>query len=587
MVPIHQITPEETEEVISMLILEAKYRMPVHIMRSFIEKGKVISLSRNMAMIDAGEFNPDIYVVKSGVVRGTYLDGNIEKTAGFAPPGTMLMSFHSFYAIAWYDAGSTNRKGQQTGTIDVVFATDGKVYLKQPISKLETDAWIVGTLDAAGTTLTVQLDQCLGTDADGSDYAIIKILEFDEDYEEFSVYNKIHQITYTIAPDRSKITLNGTSADYILGAIWTSTNEWTGYGDYASVYTPAIKNELVTPPASLTTEDYVLTAQSYMDETEVSYNVSVGFDGNDMYIKGIFNEFSDKWVKGSKDGNTYKFATGQYLGQQYTKDYYMVSTSLSDTKTLQPFTLTASSDGEGYENNTQYLIISGLRSGVYLTEALSKISIKKAPKDGVSFTVPYDEQFKSASSLSNYTIVNGNKDSYTWYYNSLKSSVDYDSMMARNGSDDWLITPAIVLEEGVKYNYTVYARSYTASWAERIEACVGESNTAEAMTQMIIEPTDVATGDYSPFTGSFTPAASGKYYFGLHAITQTDQMTLSVNRILVTAAESGISDITTEDESAVEEYFTLQGVKVDIKSVDAGIYICRKGSKSRKVFVQR
>lgn len=499
------------------------------------------------------------------------------------PEGELLTYDRSGYA--WYDAGSSNRKGQQTGTIDIVFANDGKVYLKQPISKLETDAWIVGTLDAAGTTLTVKLDQCLGTDAEGNDYAIIKVLEFDEDYEEFSVYNKIHEVTYTIASDRSKITLNGTSADYILGAIWTSTNEWTGYGDYASVYTPAIKDELVTPPASLTTEDYVMTAQSYMDKAEVSYNVSVGLDGDNMYIKGIFNEFPDIWVKGSKDGDAYKFAAGQYLGQQYTKDYYMVSTSLSNTQILQPFALSACSDGEGYENNSQYLILSGLRSGVYLTEALSEIKIMKVPDGGVSFTVPYDEQFKSASSISNYTIVNGNKDSYTWYYNKLKSSVDYDSMMARNGSDDWLITPAIVLEAGMKYYYTVYARSFTASTAERIEACVGESNTVEDMTQKIIEPTDVATGEYTPFTGSYTPVTSGKYYFGLHAITPADQMTLSINRIEILADDTAVEGIIDEGDDAAAEYYTLQGIRVNIESAAPGIYICRRGSKSSKIYI--
>ncbi len=41
-------------------------------------------------MIDAGEFNPNIYIVKYGLIRGTYLDKNMEKTAGFALPGFII-----------------------------------------------------------------------------------------------------------------------------------------------------------------------------------------------------------------------------------------------------------------------------------------------------------------------------------------------------------------------------------------------------------------------------------------------------------------------------------------------------------------
>lgn len=92
-----KISPQEVEDLLKLLELEAKYRIKDSSMRYFLENSTIIQLKRHMPMIDAGEFNPNIYVVKSGVIRGTFIDGNIEKTAGFAPPGTMLMSFHCFY----------------------------------------------------------------------------------------------------------------------------------------------------------------------------------------------------------------------------------------------------------------------------------------------------------------------------------------------------------------------------------------------------------------------------------------------------------------------------------------------------------
>ena len=79
------------------LALEAKYQLREAIFDELLASGEEVRLSTYDPMIDAGEFNPNVYIVKEGLVRGTYLDKNIEKTAGFALPGTLLISFHSYY----------------------------------------------------------------------------------------------------------------------------------------------------------------------------------------------------------------------------------------------------------------------------------------------------------------------------------------------------------------------------------------------------------------------------------------------------------------------------------------------------------
>lgn len=80
-----------------LLALEAKYRLREELFDELLGAGTVVKLTTYQPMIDAGEFNPDIYVVKEGLVRGTYLDRNVEKTAGFALPGTLFMSLHCYY----------------------------------------------------------------------------------------------------------------------------------------------------------------------------------------------------------------------------------------------------------------------------------------------------------------------------------------------------------------------------------------------------------------------------------------------------------------------------------------------------------
>lgn len=80
-----------------LLALEARQQLREEIFDRLLEAGEEISLSTYEPMIDAGEFNPNVFIVKEGLIRGTYLDKNIEKTAGFALPGTLLISFHCYY----------------------------------------------------------------------------------------------------------------------------------------------------------------------------------------------------------------------------------------------------------------------------------------------------------------------------------------------------------------------------------------------------------------------------------------------------------------------------------------------------------
>lgn len=88
---------EDYSHLRRLLELEANYRVAPELLERFLAGGKTITLDTYESMIDAGDYDPNIYVVKTGLIRGTYLDKNTEKTAGFALPGTLLISFHCYY----------------------------------------------------------------------------------------------------------------------------------------------------------------------------------------------------------------------------------------------------------------------------------------------------------------------------------------------------------------------------------------------------------------------------------------------------------------------------------------------------------
>lgn len=85
------------ENLKRLLPLEAKQQLPDSIFDRLLSAGEELALPTYGTMIDAGEYDPDIYIVKSGMIRGTYLDKNLEKTAGFALPGSLIISFHCYY----------------------------------------------------------------------------------------------------------------------------------------------------------------------------------------------------------------------------------------------------------------------------------------------------------------------------------------------------------------------------------------------------------------------------------------------------------------------------------------------------------
>ncbi|MDE6359776.1 MAG: Crp/Fnr family transcriptional regulator, partial [Muribaculaceae bacterium] len=87
----------DRERLKKLLALEAKERLRDELFDRLLDGGEEVSLLTYEPMIDAGDFNPNIYIVKEGLIRGTYLDRNNEITAGFALPGTLLISFHSYY----------------------------------------------------------------------------------------------------------------------------------------------------------------------------------------------------------------------------------------------------------------------------------------------------------------------------------------------------------------------------------------------------------------------------------------------------------------------------------------------------------
>ena len=101
------------------------------------------------------------------------------------------------------------------------------------------------------------------------------------------------EITYTVTDDQ--ISLNG-YANYsrTLGAFWTDDLTLQVYGEWNTVFT--LKEEkhydVVTPPAGLATTTYPFST-TINASTPYETTVEVGWDGDDVYIKGLLSDVPD------------------------------------------------------------------------------------------------------------------------------------------------------------------------------------------------------------------------------------------------------------------------------------------------------
>ena len=74
----------------------------------------------------------------------------------------------------------------------------------------------------------------------------------------------------------------------------------------------------VTPPATLTTATYHLTGTNPYTFVPTDYTLQVGFDGDDVYMKGLYPAMPDAWVKGSAtDARHYALKTPQFVGNYH------------------------------------------------------------------------------------------------------------------------------------------------------------------------------------------------------------------------------------------------------------------------------
>ncbi len=264
---------------------------------------------------EQGIFSTDYYVlINSSTTANSpwcyYTD--VVVTKGAVNPDSSLTPPESVEQEDWILTGrntnpSNEAQYEELNEVVKVAISDGNIWI-QGLCGYVPSAWLKGTISGAKATFPKR--QLMGSGYGSPDLYMIG-------------YNGA-ETDIVFDYDAEKGTL--TAQAYILAV----SADDVAYLQLTNVYlykkgedTPDPTEQLVTPPAGLTTQEYQFKATSIeydMDGsvaamTPVTWNVRVGFSGQDVYIQGLTQHLPDAWVKGTKNDDAYRFDAGQFYGK--------------------------------------------------------------------------------------------------------------------------------------------------------------------------------------------------------------------------------------------------------------------------------
>lgn len=229
--------------------------------------------------------------------------------------------------------GEVERIIEEGSIVSHIQQEDGTVWLGNAVSMYRLQGWVKATKD--GDYLTIQGPQLVyqepDYDSDDWDAMINYYLTAVEEYEYVNEEGETMR-SYRATPDgmfRFKIDGNTLKQDgdgsLILGVCGYNDADgyyFTGYGDRYDVLTVPELKPVELPADAEVKKGWAMT-YSDVDDLENGRVIDVAINGDDYYVKGMYEGLPEAWVKGSKKDDTIVFDNYQMVGPDFDWGYFV------------------------------------------------------------------------------------------------------------------------------------------------------------------------------------------------------------------------------------------------------------------------
>ncbi|WP_337639955.1 hypothetical protein [Prevotella sp.] len=193
---------------------------------------------------------------------------------------------------------------------DIVEDSEGNLYIKNPFGFLNMDAeiWVKATKAADGK-YNVELPQAVYDNTGGDDPILYAWRYIKDDSENYATKDAKSQVVSFELRNDSLVKVGDDKAFIGLGA---ANGYFYGYGDTVCVYNK-IKDAAPVPADVSKAVDYKVT---YNDATDTSTgkDISVVFEGNEVFFCGLDDTQPDLWFSGTIEGDRLMLKKWQYMG---------------------------------------------------------------------------------------------------------------------------------------------------------------------------------------------------------------------------------------------------------------------------------
>lgn len=175
----------------------------------------------------------------------------------------------------------------------------------------------------------------------------------------------------------------------------------------------------------------------------------------------------------------------------------------------------------------------------------------------------FESPLSTKEQADDWTVVNSNNDgdSYTWKFDDYFGIMGCSTTNPDLAADDWLISPAITVEQGM-YMLTFEYRGSTDG--DKLDVFYGNAPTAEAMDNMLLD-LGTTSGNFVTYTKMFTVGSAGEIHLGFHAKSDAWSYQVAIRNVKLATSEG-------KDLQAVEVNTAKSGYNLGTAPVKLTIY---------------